>query len=155
MIEELVRRVNFLEQQIENLVKPEVGRWIDWTPTLTQSAAITLTINYARYITIANVVIMIANFDATSAGVAANALVVAGIPSAIQPTNIDNVAAIGSGIVFNSVGNISYAPTVIAVGANDFRFISDAVTPSNYVGANPSWAVASGDQISFMATYER
>lgn len=151
-IDALIRQINALEQRLDELVLPEVGRWIDWTPTVTQGVAVTRTISYARYIVMSDAVHMVVRLAITSAGTAANAIVIAGIPTTIAPANIAGLGTIGSFIMLDS-GVARYVGIVLPVGANDFRFWTDPNV--NYVGITPGITLASGDDISFQATFER
>jgi len=146
---DLIREINRLREIVENLVEPEVGRWISWTPTLVQSVAVTFTLDHARYIALAQAVIMQVRLTATSAGVAGNNIIIGNIPSAISPINTP-ASAVGSGIINNAgtrrVGHV----TATAV---DFRMNADGFTGE--IGTTPSFALANGDIIQFQATYER
>lgn len=148
MIEDLIRRIRFLENQLDDLVKPEVvGPWQDWTPTVTQGVAVTVTVNYARYAVIGNTVVLACELTMTSTGTAGNTIIVAGIP--IAPNRTGNFCA-GSGYI--SSGS-NYSVAVMLVGASDFRFMG--YNTAGYMGASPSLTLAAGNVISFTATYER
>lgn len=148
---DLIRRITDLEQRLDNLVKPEVGGvWTTWTPTITQSVAVGRTVTFARYTTIRNVVILTTSLAVTSAGTITNAIVIAGIP--IAPANTGTFPTIGEFKIFDATVGY-YEGSVAPVGVNDFRFHSDGV--GNFVGITPNFALASGDNISFTAIYER
>lgn len=149
---DLVKRINDLQRQVDNLIKPEVGRWVDWTPTVTQSIAVTATVTYARYELRGNTVNVSVRLDITSAGVIANVIIIGGVPTAISPANVGSMNVIGNGVVWD-VSVARYQGSLIAVGVSDWRF--QASGNSNYIGITPSFALASGDIISFKATYER
>ena len=64
-LSELIRQMNRMQQEIDSLVKPEVGTagstvWTDWTPTVTQSGSVTITVDYARYTKIDDTAIVLA-----------------------------------------------------------------------------------------------
>lgn len=150
---DLVRLVNRLQADFDNLVKPEIGGiWTDWTPTVDQNGAVAATVTYARYTVLANVVHMIALLAVTGTGTAANAIIIQGIPSTIAPTNTNANSVIGIGMV-REEGVASHVGALLAVGANNFRIRSDGNLAN--VGSVPSFAIDSGDAISFQATYER
>lgn len=104
-IDELVRLVTRLQQQVDNLIKPEVGRCVDWTPTVDQGGNVARTVNYAWYITIASTVITQVKLSITGAGAVGSVISIGGQPTTIQPANTGFLAVIGTGIVVdNSVG---------------------------------------------------
>lgn len=124
--------------------------WQDWTPTVTQLGAVTVTVNYARYVVLAQTVVVQARLTVTGSGTAGNAIVIAGIPSPIASANINTYAIIGSALVVTS---IHYHGALVANGADDWRIIIDG--SSNFLGISPSIALANNHQISLQATYER
>lgn len=151
---DLIRENNRLREIIENLVEPEVGRWITWTPTVDQGGAVTADVIFARYIVMSDLVILTARLDITGTGTAPNDIVVAGIPATIQPINFSpsNVSA-GNAIIKNNVTFILYSASVNLAATDDIRFVGYAET--SFIGNVPNFALASGDVISFTATYER
>ncbi len=147
---DLIKQITKLQRQVDGLIKPEVGRWVDWTPTVTQGVAVTVTIGYAKYVVIDNAVFMRVALNITSAGTAGSVIQVGGVPTAVQPGFIGS--DIGEGRVFDA-GTAHYVGALVAVGASDFRIMAHA--QGNYIGAAPSFALASGDAIYFTAFYER
>lgn len=152
MIEDVIRRLTRLERFIDGLIKPETGRWVDWTPTLAQLGAVTVTVTVARYEAKGDTVTVEVRLDVTSAGTVGNPVVIGGVPSAIAPANVGNLNVIGNGMVYDT-GTMAYEGSLVAVGVSDWRFITNGV--GNYVGITPNFALASGDVISFRATYKR
>ena len=126
--------------------------WQDWTPTITQSGNVTVTVNYARYVVLAQSVIVRAKLTVTGSGTAGNAVVIGGIPTAIQPANSGGLSIIGIGNIQDS-GTAQYVGALWANTASDWRLIAHNQT--NFVGVTPSFALANGDIIGFQAAYER
>jgi len=147
-LDELIQQVTRLQQQVDSLVKPEVGRWISWTPVVTQGVVVTKTINYAKYIVKDGIVVLSCDLSMTSAGTAGNAIIISGIP--IAPAHTGNFA-VGSGNI--SVAGTNYVVGAWAAGANNFRF--QGWTTTNYMGINPAITLANGSLLSFTATYEQ
>jgi hypothetical protein len=153
-LDELIQQVTRLQQQIDELTKPEVGLWVTWTPTLTQSGAVTFTTVYARYITIANTVHLRARLAVTGAGTAANAISIGGIPAAIAPVDTGSIdVVIGNGQVRDLSAGTFYNGVLAAVGAADFQIVASG--NANAIGVTPNFALANGDRIAINATYER
>lgn len=127
--------------------------WITFIPTVTQLGAITLTVTFARYIVLADTVVVQVRLAITSAGTAGNAIVIAGFPAPILPTNtVASEHVVGTAVVQNT-GTIFYQGALVYVGVNDFRI--QAHNETGVVGITPSFALASGDFIGFQGTWER
>ena len=153
MTDDIVRQLTGLQRDVDGLIKPEVSRWMNWTPTLTQGVAVTITVNYARYVIIGQTVVMMIRISCTSAGTAGNFISIGGQAAIIQPANASGVTVIGSGIINDDSAGTNYQGALIAFGATDWRFIINLAT--NYFGINPAVTLASPDAISFVASYER
>lgn len=129
--------------------------WRTWTPTVTQSGSVTVTVTYARYVVLAQTVIVQARLAVTGSGTGGNDIVIAGIPAAIAPANYDagsGVAVVGTAVVLDN-GTGFYQGALVAVGANDLRIQCHGET--DRLGTGPSFALASGDAISFQGCWER
>jgi len=142
---------SFLNEQTAHFLTRDP--WQDWTPTVTQDVAVTVTVIYARYIVISQGVIVQARLSVTGSGTAGNAVVIAGIPSPIAAKNPNTYTIIGGGFVVNTTASVHYHGALMANGANDWRIITDG--SNGFLGVNPSFALASGHQISLQAAYER
>lgn len=153
-INDLIRQINVLEQRLDELVEPEVGGvWADWTPTVDQNGAVAVTTTFARYTTINGVVIMQIRLAVTGAGDAGNDIIIAGIPAAIRPTNpASSTHTIGTANIRED-GVAHHIGALIAVGANDLRIMADG--NASFVGTVPNFALNNGDDLGFMAAYER
>lgn len=126
------------------------GKAQNWTPTVTQSGAVAVTVTTARYSISGDICHVQVLLAITGSGTSGNAIIIGGQPAAIQPANT-------GGIVMGSVrildtGTAFYVGSVVAVGATDFRFYTDGT--ANYVGISPAFGLANGDSISFQASYE-
>lgn len=151
MLEELVRQINSLQRKVDGLIKPEVGRWIDWTPTITQGVGVAITINYSRYIVDeANKVTVQARITATGTGTAGSIIQIGGIPAAVDSKQTGINAVIGTVIITDS-GGVSYHAALIATSSATWQMLVHNTL--NYVGANVT--ITSGASISFHATYEK
>jgi len=122
-----------------------------WTPTVTQSGAVAVTVDNARYTRIGNLVSTRVSLTVTGAGTGGNVIVIAGQPAAIQPGFITGIATIGKFILLDS-GTAYYEGSVYAVGATDWRMF--AHNAANAVGVVPNFALAAGDIISLNCVYE-
>lgn len=152
-LEDMARAIRVLERRVERLETQETTlRWVGWTPTVTQSGAVAATVTLARYATFGKLAIVEVYLAVTGAGTSGNAIVIAGQPTAIQAANAASGLSIGGFWVEDS-GSAYYVGSLLAIGATDWRMMTNAV--DNYLGANPSFALANNDKIRFFAVYER
>ncbi len=151
MYTELVKEIASLQKQVDGLIKPEVGRWVDWTPVITQNVNVTFTNNYARYKAKDNGVIVTASMTITGAGTAANSIFISGIPSTVQSLRTGINAVIGHGLVFDSGVGIYTIEMVANAAASWAMFVTGA---GSFVGVIPNFGLAVNDFITFVATYE-
>jgi hypothetical protein len=140
-----------IRQEIKRLKRP-IPAWQDWTPTVTQSGSVAVTVTYARYTLVGNLVVGVGRLAVTGSGSAGNNIIIGGQPTAIQHGNTHGgLSMIGGGAVHDS-GTAYYHGALMSVGATDWRILGHA---DGYIGGNPSFALANGDTISFQAAYER
>lgn len=151
--EELVKWITRLQRQVDGLIKPEVGRWVTWTPTVTQSSAITITINHAVYLIASDQVDMMLKVTCTSAGVAGNAVIIGNVPAAIGSLYTDDNAVIGTAYVLDA-GTTIYTGVLVPV-SSAVLFGIRVQGGTNFLGVNPAYTIANTDEISFIASYRR
>lgn len=145
MIEDLVRQLNRLQLQVDNLVKPEVPAMTAWTATVTQSVAITITSQTSYYAILGPLAFVQATIVCGSAGTAGNAIIIGGWPAALvplsQPVGVFRV---------NDAGTTNYVGAVIHVGANDWRLL---VNDSNVSLGISVYTIANTDTIQLNCLY--
>jgi hypothetical protein len=126
------------------------GVWTDYTPTLVQSSAVTKTVVLARYFQFQKLVIVTIVMNVTGSGVGANGVTI-GLPVAARTMNNQIV---GSGYIFDNGGvgpQFTYTCSASLSTTTSFNCLYNAGSPW---GSNPSYALASGDQLAFVLTYE-
>lgn len=133
-----------------NPVWASLAEWTDWTPTVTQSGAVTVTVTEAKYSIIGDVCHIYAKLAVTGTGTANNAIVIGGQPAAAQPA-VTGITP-GTGTVSDS-GIGTYPGLLQLVGATDFRLLDTTGAAYDYIGISPNFALANGDTIEFSATY--
>jgi hypothetical protein len=128
--------------------------WVTYTPTITQSGAVTITVTYARYMVLANLIVGQGRVQITSAGTGNNPIVIGGIDAAIAPTNVGTAPTyvIGTAVISNT-GTAHYQGALYAQAAADWRVQAHNV--ASPVGVTPNFALASGDFIGWQFAYER
>jgi hypothetical protein len=127
------------------------GMWSDYTPTLTQSGAVTKTVTSARYTQIGQLVVVQVTLTVTGSGTGSNEILV-GLPVA---SKITTAATIGAGLIFDSSASFIYRAVVNVTSATTVRLESTEVHTGGGLGLTQmTAALASGDLIEFSATYE-
>lgn len=127
-----------------------IDAWTSFTPTLTQSGAVTKTVNYAKYQRIGRTIIAQYDLTMTGAGTTANAVLV-GLPvaAAYSATNI----YIGSGAIIDASTTTLYTGEWALASANTVQMNIDQASFSPW-GLAPNLALASGDVIRLHVIYE-
>jgi hypothetical protein len=123
----------------------------DWTPTVTQGVAVTVTVSFARYTRLGQRALVTAGLSVTSAGTVGNAIKIGGQPAVLQPVHVTSTPAIGAGYVLDA-GTAWYQGTLVVYGASDWRLQAHGL--GDVVGVTPNFALANGDLISFACAYE-
>ena len=126
-----------------------VAAWVDWTPTIAQSGAVTVTITTAKYKIINGIVHIEVSLTVTGAGTGNNAIVIGGQPAAIQGTTN---SVIGIGVIVD-FGTQLYIGAIIIAGATNWQIFRDGGGGSA-IGINPNFALAVDDSIRLQASYK-
>lgn len=124
--------------------------WVDWTPTVTQTGSVALTITYAKYKIVNKICHVMANLVMTGSGTGGTVISVGGQPAAIQGFYAGSLVPIGTGIILDN-GTAYYQGALVVPGAADWRMIAHGL--GDYIGAAPSFALANTDIVSLVATY--
>lgn len=122
-----------------------------YTPTLTQSGAVTKTTTRAAYSKIGRQVTVGVNLALTGAGTGNNAILL-GLPEASVAMTAD-IDVLGNGIYFDS-GVATYPLVVRWRSTTTVSFQRTDATPTNVFGIDPNFACASGDVLTATLTYE-
>jgi len=121
-----------------------LGALTDWTPTVTQSGSVSITITYAKYCTIGPLTYICANIAITGAGTGNNNIAIGGIPN--DPASNGDYG----NIWINDNGTAYRVGAAIYVGSSQFLCRIDG---AGTAGVNPNFALASGDAILMHALY--
>ncbi len=129
------------------------GGWTSYTPTLTQSSAVTKTVTYAKYEKIGRQVILNVNLSITGTGSANNTVTVSLPFTAAVGGNLP----VGGGFLFDVSAALNY-PNIAVLNSTTTAAFIDAATPhalyQGQTGADFAAALAAGDGIDFFAVYE-
>lgn len=118
------------------------GQGTVWTPTLTQSGAVTKTVTYARANTVGGWCKGYCRLDVTGSGTGNNAITVT-----TPTTAITTGLVVGSFLINDadaSTGDCVGVVRLLTTGTFDF-----AIAGAASVGVTPNFALASGDVIQF------
>lgn len=137
-----------LKKQVDSLPTPEVSIWVDWTPTVTQNTAVSISIIFARYTVIHKTVHIRARIQMTGAGGGNNSILVAGFPH-----NISNVGGIIGTMLVTDTG-VGFYQGALSVNSATGA-VGRAHGQTSNIGATPAFTLASGDFIDIVGTYER
>lgn len=112
--------------------------WTDWTPSVTQSGSVTVTVTRAKYLQLGKFFIAFADLAVTGSGTTNNAITVSSPVTAAA-----NPGTMGSFRYFDS-GTGNYAGTVQGSSTTAVQFYVGG-TQSGAMGISPNFAMASGD----------
>jgi hypothetical protein len=127
------------------------GAWTDFTPTLTQSATVTKTVTYARYVKIGRLVVANVRLAVTGTGTAANN-VVFGLPVAAAS---NNGRPWGTGEIFDASAVLLYHGVAISLSTTTIGIRATTGSAGTLLGAGSfTAALASGDDIGYSVMYE-
>lgn len=126
-----------------------LGAWTSYTPTITQSGAVTKTVTYAKYMQIGKAVICNVTLAVTGSGTGSNEITVT-VPVTAATSNANLVVGAGRAVVASGTVNNSGTCPVVLASTTTVKF--RAVDNTN-VGASGT-ALANGDVLAFSITYE-
>lgn len=121
----------------------------NWTPTVTQSGSVTVTISSAKYVKVGTIVHAWARLVVTGSGTGNNAIVIGGLPF----TAARSGEVIGSGYIYNADATIIYDGSLQLVTTTTINYIWGTGT-GNAMGVSPNFALASPDELRFHIAYE-
>jgi len=119
-----------------------------YTPVVTQNGTITATIAYAKYQQVGKLVTLQVRANLTSAGTAGHRL---SLTLPIAATSANSNQCYGS-FSFLDSGVGFYTGSVTLINTTTVHFVVN--NTNDFLGVNPSIAVANGDVISFTMIYE-
>ena len=121
--------------------------WTSYTPTITQGATLSKTVNYAKYKQFGKILYVNIALTITSTGTAGNRIRV----SLPLPIIDSNVTVLGSGYYFDA-GTAHYSGTAIIYDVNTVELYTHA--SANAFGASPGVTAVNNDVIAFNLVYE-
>lgn len=126
------------------------GAWTDYTPALTQGAAVTKTVTYARWARFGRTIVANGLLTCTASGTASTVIEI-GLPVvAVLPAS--DRQAVGIGYIRTTV---FITGTAVLRNNSAMAFLPHSTDSGNFLGAAVfTAALASGNQISWQIVYE-
>lgn len=123
---------------------PDFTNLTDWTPSVTQSGAVTATVTYAKYVLIGNLCYATCNLAITGSGTGNNDIIVGNLPKTPAANG-----CYGTGWV-NDNGTAWYHGAALYLGSGiQFR----AHNTGDDIGRAPNFALANSDAIMMTVVY--
>jgi hypothetical protein len=142
-------KLNFDAQTAGDARYAQIPTWADWTPTVTQSGSVAVTVTEAKYCLVGNICHIYARLVVTGSGTAANKISIGGQPAAAR-TTVTNLC-IGSFWIWDASTGLHYSGGLFAPSATEWRMPGWGLADG--WGYAPNVALAAGDMISFSATF--
>jgi hypothetical protein len=122
-----------------------------WTPaSVLQPGSVAFTTIVARYCKVGKTIHAYARIDPSAAGTAGNDITVT-LPAALTSFQAGTTLAVGSAVLFDN-GTRFYPCIPVMETTTTIKFRDPAA--GGLHGTTPSWALASGDALTFSITYE-
>lgn len=126
------------------------GAWPSWTPTLTQTGAVTKTVTYARYMKVGRTTIAAFDLAVTGTGTASAAVTVS-----LPVTAATSSLKVGAGSIFDTSAGTQFKGVVELASTTTLAFVPTETTVNNNLGATSfTAALASGDLVRGFAIFE-
>lgn len=126
-----------------------VDGWTSYTPTLTQSGAVTKTSTYAKYQRVGRLITVNVLLDITGSGSASNVVLI-GVPVTGAAAG---AMACGTGYIFDTSAGTTYSGVAQLITTTTIRIFPPSGTNPLGLGTFTA-ALASGDQVSLAVAYE-
>jgi hypothetical protein len=127
------------------------GAWGTWTPTVTQSGSVTVTITEARYKKIGRTVYLRANLSVTGSGTGANPVVIGGLPYTAQQAEY---VEIGVGHIFDFSAGDDFTGIVRFRNTNNTLEMLNTRANGTLGSSGFTAGLAASDIVSFSGHYE-
>lgn len=128
-----------------------IGAWQSWTPSVTQSGSVTVTVTRARYTRLGRLITFMADLAVTGSGTSANSIVITAPVAAAYAS----FQVVGVGNLFDTSAGSDYAGVVRFFNSTTNLTIFNSSAPTGNLGTTGFTAgLANGDSIRISGTYE-
>lgn len=139
------------ESDINTYLMGEGGAWSSWTPTVTQSGSVTVTVTRARFARYGRKIEFYALLSVTGSGTAANEVLMSLPVTASTSAYVIN----GAGYIVDASATTQYPGIAFLKTTTTVGLVPSNVTGIGLLGALGFTAgLASGDTIQISGTYE-
>lgn len=143
---------NQVRDDLKALLPLDVLAWTSYTPTLTQSATVTKTVNYAKYQQISKSVTGKFQLTVTGSGTAANAVLI-GLPVTASLASVND--QIGTGFIFDASTGGKFRGMAVFNSTTTIKLLTLFSTADGYLGSTDFTAgLAVNDVVTIMFGYE-
>lgn len=138
---------------VNTYLSGEGGAWTSWTPAVTQSGAVTVTVTDAKYARWGRLIHFDAYLIVTGSGTGTNAVTIS-LPVATNARYSAN-HTLGTGFIYDTSATLKYKAIIAWATSTTIKLHPTSSTADGYLGAGTFTAgLAVGDLISVQGTYE-
>jgi hypothetical protein len=126
-----------------------ISEWSSYTPTVTQSGAVTMIVNYSKYRWYGGTAEVIVHMTANGSGSSGSAILVSlPVDSAVAALSV------GVGLVSDADSGLHYPAQMITNTATQVAFHRMDSATAGIIGVDPAIGLASSDILRFTIRYE-
>lgn len=134
-------------------IGPVHGALTSWTPTVTQSGSVTISITEAFTSRLGRLVFLTARFAPTGTGTAGTDIILGGLPYAASGST-DGTQAIGWGTILDGSASQEYEGSLRLVSSTSVKIRADSLTSGAFLGGTGFTAgLNNQDRLSLYAVY--
>ena len=140
------------EADINLYLMGEGGAWTTWTPTVTQSVSVTVTVASARFARYGRTIIFRTALTVTGSGTASNA-----VSMSLPATSAASGFVIpGGGLIFDTTASLNYPGLTYLSSTTAVGLVPSATNANGVLGAVGGFTagLAAGDLIQISGVYE-
>jgi len=127
--------------------------WTSYTPTITIGINPTFTNHYSKYARVNKIIIYRFRLETTQAGTASNAIILT-LPITAATTGGTFLNVCGSGVIYNTTGNVATTVAASFRSTTTIDFISSASGGGSAYGVSPAITLGSNSYILGEVIYE-
>lgn len=143
--------VDLTATQVAGILGTNIGAWTAWTPTVTQSTSVSVTVTRAVYAQHGKTVHVMADLAVTGSGTAANAVVIGGLPVNAATSSLQ---VIGDGVLLDTSATDTFTGVLQFASTNNTLQLRSTRANGLLGAASFTAALDAGDAIRFAGTYE-
>ena len=140
---------------VNTFLAGEGGAWTTWTPTVTQSGAVTVTNTRSRFARYGRTIHFSCDLTVTGSGTAGNAILISLPVTAAASSTIPGGMPMGEGAVYDDSGVAVFRGQAALISTTSMQILSGATDFLSALGVSGfTLALASPDRIAITGSYE-